>query len=30
MEPLFDGRVTLKVADTVRGTWALPKWETCP
>lgn len=27
MEPLFDGRVTLKVADTVRGTWALPKGE---
>jgi hypothetical protein len=27
MEPLFDGRVTLKVADNVLGTWALPKWE---
>ena len=27
MEPLYDGRVRLKVGDTVRGTWALPKWE---
>lgn len=27
MEPLYDGRVSLKVGDTVRGTWALPKWE---
>lgn len=27
MEPLYDGRVRLKVADTVRGAWALPKRE---
>lgn len=27
MEPIFDGRLTLKITDTVRGTWALPKWE---
>ena len=27
MEPLYDGRVSLKVGDTIRGTWALPKWE---
>lgn len=27
MEPLYDGSVHLKVGDTVRGTWALPKWE---
>lgn len=27
MQPLYDGRVGLKVGDTVRGTWALPAWE---
>lgn len=27
MEPIYEGRVSLKVGDTVRGTWALPKWE---
>ena len=27
MEPLYDGRVSLKVGTEVRNTWALPKWE---
>ena len=27
MEPLYDGRVSLNVGDTVAGPWALPKWE---
>ncbi|WP_460793336.1 hypothetical protein [Nocardioides pacificus] len=26
-ERLFEGRVSLKIADVVRGTWALPPWE---
>lgn len=26
-EPLYGGRVGLKVADTVRGAWALPSYE---
>lgn len=26
-EPLYEGRVGLKVADTVRGAWALPAYE---
>ncbi|WP_166139841.1 hypothetical protein [Nocardioides ochotonae] len=27
MEPLYDGRVSLKIDQTIRGTWALPKHE---
>lgn len=27
MQPLYDGRVTAKLGDTVLGTWALPSWE---
>lgn len=27
MEPMYDGRVSLKVKDTVKGTWALPRWD---
>lgn len=27
MEPLFDGRVTLKVADATPATWALNRWQ---
>lgn len=27
MEPLYEGRVGLKVADTIRGSWALPTYE---
>lgn len=27
MEPLYEGRVRVTVADAVTGTWALPQWE---